>query len=119
MPTNRRYRVRRRDAARLTISQFWDLILGPTATRPDQRPNFATKAETRAAWFDHRDELMTDHVPGRRPWGWWKFEAPKPRDETMSQAAQLIALGVVGNQERREIEADWRRAEMRAGDTLA
>ena len=33
----------------------------------------------REMWEAHRDELMAERGPGRRPWAWWQFEAPEPR----------------------------------------
>src|SRR5215475_12047883 len=39
-------------------------------------------------WQTHREALLSwwvDHYPGTRPWAWWAFEAPKPR--------QMVAFG--------------------------
>ena len=35
-----------------------------------------------AAWDELRGELLPKYIqdhPGRRPWAWWKFDAPAPR----------------------------------------
>jgi len=36
--------------------------------------------EARAEWESVKDELLADHVrrsPGTRPWGWWRWTAPR------------------------------------------
>lgn len=36
----------------------------------------------RAAWQQHGEALTAEHVaahPGSRPWGWWRYDAPEPR----------------------------------------
>ena len=40
------------------------------------------EAARRTAWFEHGDELLADYIrenPGKRPWAWWRYEAPEPR----------------------------------------
>jgi len=48
----------------------------------DGRPiHVPTIPELRAAWEVMGSELLAEHVctdPGTRPWGWWRFEAPRP-----------------------------------------
>lgn len=37
-------------------------------------------AAVRSAWEAVRDELLADWIrerPGRRPWGWWRYDAPR------------------------------------------
>lgn len=40
---------------------------------------FASEEARRAAWVEHRAVLLALHGPGRRPWAWWRHEAPEPR----------------------------------------
>ena len=42
-----------------------------------------TEEAMRQAWAELRDELLTRFIaehPARRPWAWWKFEAPGRRE---------------------------------------
>ena len=66
-----------------------------------------TDRETlRAAWFDLREHVfaMLDDVRRRgrcgptwriRPWGWWEFSSPEPRDRSVTEAEQLDRLGLL------------------------
>jgi hypothetical protein len=55
---------------------------------------FPTPAEARAAWFAHRDHLMADAGEGKRPVGWWAFEAGEPQPRSRgAEAARLAQLG--------------------------
>lgn len=72
--------------ARLTNPAFVELNLnlemalniGPTTW-----DNFSDE-DLRVGWEHHRERLMAQgvDVPGRRPWGWWFFEAE--RDEHLT-----------------------------------
>jgi len=67
------------------------------------------EASARAAWFELRDRVFaalaerrrnTRDYPRLRPWAWWWFEAPEPRDYEMTEAEQLERLGLsFGNDE--------------------
>lgn len=40
-----------------------------------------------AAWEDLRDYLLPTFIaehPGTRPWAWWAFDAPEPREQVLS-----------------------------------
>ena len=37
------------------------------------------EALARSDWKEHRAELLAECGPGRRPWAWWAFSAPEPR----------------------------------------
>ena len=54
----------------------------------------------REAWEDCKSEIMTAwDKPGRRPWAWWLFDSPAPRDDDISQATQLKNLGILKGDE--------------------
>jgi hypothetical protein len=60
----------------LTPGQRWEL-LGPSG----RESHFSSEAEKRAAWDEHRDELIEyarDGRPGHRPEAWWLYEACRP-----------------------------------------
>lgn len=46
-------------------------------------------------WHRHGPALMEDYRPGRRPWGWWRFEAqvdPPSAGEEVERLVELDAL---------------------------
>ena len=52
------------------------------------------------AWEDLRGEIMAAwQKPGKRPWAWWLFDSPAPRDSDISQATQLKNLGILKGDE--------------------
>ena len=57
----------------LTPEQRWEL-LGPSS----RESRFASEVEKRAAWAEHRDDLIEyarEGRPGHRPEAWWRYEA--------------------------------------------
>ena len=71
MRINRLRRARGGD--KLTPAQEMNLLIGAPG-------GFRNDAERRAAWFQHRDELLAS-VPNGRPWAWILFEAGGFRPE--------------------------------------
>jgi hypothetical protein len=72
----RRRQVSRGEDEALTASQRWEL-LGPSG----DESHFSSEAEKRAAWEEHREELIEcarDRRPGHRPKAWWSYEAARP-----------------------------------------
>ena len=64
-------KVRRRGhrlRGELTAAQVMALLIGPAGAE------FASEAELRAAWFQHRTELMDLLPPDGRGWGWVTYE---------------------------------------------
>lgn len=48
------------------------------------------RPDVQAAWEFFRDEILSEWTdPDARPIGWWWFDSPQPRNETMTQAEQL------------------------------
>ena len=65
-------------------------------------PSAAALKEMRQAWSDCRESLLAkyfDQLPCTRPWAWWKFSAPSPRDEAIPEREQLSRLGVLSADE--------------------
>ena len=50
-----------------------------------------TSEEIEALKHQHPDGIMPD-LPFRRHWTWWQWYSPTPRDETISEARQLMRL---------------------------
>ena len=62
-------RLRRaREQCELTSAQTMALLIGPTGGE------FASDAARKAAWFEHRAELMALLPPDGRGWGWVTYE---------------------------------------------
>lgn len=38
--------------------------------------------------------------PGTRPYAWWRFDSPEPRNDAETQAEQLARLGLLSQSER-------------------
>lgn len=60
-------------AGNLNLEQYLELLLGPKGVSA-----FDTDFSRRAAWHEHRSELLPMVDPGSRPWAWWQYEAPEP-----------------------------------------
>lgn len=79
MPTNRRHRLKRRQQNEFTETQIRYLITGTDMSFADEN-----QVEPGEAWPTVRESLLPvwiKHHPGRRPWAWWKFDAPtEPRN---------------------------------------
>jgi hypothetical protein len=81
---------------------------------PDPDPGHASAFETveraRRYWADNRARLMPIlAVDGRRPWGWWAFEADAPRHPGYDrERSTLYEAGLLGAEEAAELLADWR-----------
>jgi hypothetical protein len=72
-------RPRRNPKARttvLTTGQRFELQMGWGLT-PYHGPDFEDDAHRREVWLLHREALLAwGPHPGRRPWAFWRFEAP-------------------------------------------
>ena len=67
----------------------WPLLIGPTDRDP------FTFEDLEVAWRHHRDELLRRHAgrDGRRPWGWWEFEAGEEQPRGDDETVRLAELG--------------------------
>jgi hypothetical protein len=123
MPTNRRQmlRGRRGVAVVLDSAQELELLIG-AGGKPS---HFADDEEAEAAWQAHRDDLLEKCPAGKRPWGWWRFDCPKPWGSwhwersgkacaPPYQAIELVAMGVVDAGELRKVRHQWDRDDITA-----
>jgi hypothetical protein len=60
-------------------------------------------------WFENRARLMPIlAVDGRRPWGWWAFEAGLCHPGRDLERSTLFEAGLLGAEEEAELLRDWR-----------
>ena len=64
-------------------------------------PDDETLREIKLVWQQKRDEMLQRSSAGRRPWAWWQFDSPEPRDEGIPEADQLARLGLLTESETR------------------
>lgn len=116
MATTRQYRRRPRRAA-LTHTQAMELWLDAGSSGS----SFESDAHKREVWFRHREKLMAWWGKGgRRPMGWWCFEAREMGLRFPGQAHERSALyeftDVLSADERAQLEAEWRKEFDRSWD---
>ena len=102
--------LRRSQRAKLNHFQTMELWLGPRS----DGSSFGSDEERREAWFRHRDWVMRLWAKGgRRPMGWWYYEACEMGLRYPTYAYERSVLwetpGVLTEQERAELEREWRR----------
>ncbi len=81
----------------------------------DGEEGFTDEEARCAAWRDHGERLLAAWVAepgcaGRRPWAWWRYEAPESRNPAEHETAQLYRLGLLEGIERARLEQQWRRS---------
>ena len=79
---------------------------------PSGNPQQFASAETRrAAWQLHRGRLVgvLASAPGRRPQAWWEYEASIAWPGYDRERSTLYAAGLLGEEEKAALEAEWRR----------
>src|SRR5215831_11162940 len=109
MPTERRP-LHRAHRSRLSYDAEMELWLGPS----HRGSAFESAAQQQWAWTSNRDRLMQQYAcNGKRPWAWWRLEMGRahPGDH---QASILYEMGQLGEEERAELESEWRREFTRA-----
>lgn len=62
----------------LTLPERLELVLGPGGEQSLWETDFLR----RKAWQLNRDKLMADINALSRPWAWWRYDAPEPRQIT-------------------------------------
>jgi hypothetical protein len=67
---------------------------------------FVDEQHRKEMWFRHRDEIMAQEAPGRRPRAYWAYEMSWP-DGSESEEDAVHRLPGTADAERREIEANW------------
>jgi hypothetical protein len=96
------------DNCGLSYSELQELWLG---AHPTSGSLFRSREELVAAWAQGRAVVMRlwgSH--GRRPMAWWNFEAGDlEHPGYFRERSTLWRAGVLSQQERSELEAEWRR----------
>jgi hypothetical protein len=85
---------------------FW-MGEGP---RDNPQP-FANPAARKAAWLRHRHRLIgtLPSSPGRRPLAFWQYDAPMRWPGYDAERSTIYEAGLLGDDERAALEAEWRR----------
>jgi hypothetical protein len=78
------------------------LLIGPTTE------DEFTDEDLRVAWEFHGEEL-TQRAQGKRPWGWWLFEAGRPEHLSRNEALRRSARGDDAMSEQTGIPVEGRR----------
>src|SRR3954468_24912084 len=89
MPVKRRIQ-KSRDRT-LGLMERWSLELGDD----ERRPAFASDAERRATWEYHREAMLADERPRRRPRAWWEYDAPIPWPGYDDETVALYKAGLL------------------------
>ena len=92
----RKQRLRRRTtgytaAHRMQLRVRWDYFDDAFGDGPESR------AAMQKAWEEIGQEVTAEHVterPGTRPWAWWQWTSPEPRNESETEAQQLMRLNM-------------------------
>ena len=92
-------RPRRRRRSRVEWSPAVALALTIGPHPGDPLPGEATLRE---AWEAFAPHLLATEAPGRRPWGWWRFDRSVP--EALRASRPMLAP--VENAEQQRAEAD-------------
>ena len=102
MPTNRTP-LRRERRGKITADQEMSLWLGHPADV------FEDETEARELWERHCDRLMgLFALHGRRPAAWWQYDSPIPFPGPDLERSALYDAGLLGEQEREQLIAEWR-----------
>lgn len=91
MPTNRRYKSRRRKPYTFSQERIGQMIHGHVFFfTPEEE-----QADPREVWAELRDIMLpiwVRHHPGRRPWAWWEYDAPELRKRIIAEGPQPVTL---------------------------
>lgn len=70
------------------------VLFGDFDFKGDEK-HFESEDEQRAAWFQHRDQLLREYREGHHAWvrprAWWRFES-ELEDRPLSKGGELVAL---------------------------
>jgi hypothetical protein len=111
MPTNRKplhraHRGRLSHAADCVLRYGWDDRWADA---------FESEEEHRAAWERARDHLLPQYQRARRPMAWWRFDVGNLRYPGYDhERSTLYEAGLLDEEERAWLLADWRREFARA-----
>ncbi len=115
MPVRRRLR-KRGTGGRLSDVQRLHLCRGDVFGLGSAFPDDDAERE---AWAAHRNAVLQEHIeqePGSRPYAWWRYSSPQPRDDQIHETSQLRELGLIGAAELEALKVQWRHWERIARD---
>jgi hypothetical protein len=92
---------------KLTHSQWMVLLYGYDERWADA---FESQAHYEKTWALHREELLADRTPGRKPLAWWHIEARLPYPGLDKERQYLYERKLLSKAERAALLADWRHA---------
>jgi len=98
MPRSRRKAKSRRE---LTEGQYFELLIGPGG--PGSA--FDSPFLRRAAWYEHKEELMEGDGPGQRPWGYWEYEFGQHFEKSDDEVKALRRRGLLSASEEAQLLA--------------
>jgi hypothetical protein len=94
----------------LDPAELMELQLGPGT----MGSWFHSREQLRAAWEQSRAALLKRSQPGRRPMGWWEFDAPFPYPGLDFERSSLWRAGILSAEEKHLLETEWRQEFERA-----
>jgi hypothetical protein len=100
MPQKRKAKTHRDE---FTDPQFFELRDGPDPFHPA----FASPFLQRAAYYEHKEELMESDGPGQRCWGWWEYEAGGQHPATYDDGTKWLRRhGLLSASEEAQLQAE-------------
>jgi hypothetical protein len=79
----------------------------PESVPPAADISPAILEDMRAAWAHFGPAIMrTWDSPGKRPFSWWLFNSPEPRDNALTQSRQLLLMNALSEQEKKRLSAN-------------
>ncbi|MDY6987710.1 MAG: hypothetical protein SWQ30_06590 [Thermodesulfobacteriota bacterium] len=110
MPS-KRLRSRARKAPRMQTGDYWTVLIGPKG-----KVTAKEKKRLGEVWAYHRCTIVEDLAypygypnPGQRPWAFWQYDTPEPRDASVSEHEQLFRMGLLSDLEIQALKAQRQR----------
>jgi hypothetical protein len=105
MPTER-IPLQRPRRGHVTSAQWQELWLGPGGTSV-----FTSREELKDAWQRARERMVASLSPGRRPMGWWEFDAGDLKHPGYAnERSTLWRADKLTPEERVTLETEWKAA---------
>jgi hypothetical protein len=93
------------DGGHVTPAQWQELWLGPCGATSV----FTSRKQLEDAWQRARERMIASLSPGRRPMGWWEFDAGDLKHPGYgSERSTLWGAGLLTDVERTTLEAEWK-----------
>ena len=98
--------LKRENRGPLTLTERQILMIGK-GHMGNEMP-FANEAAMQDAWERNRDALLAECPPGRRPWAYYRFDAPDLVFDYDTERSALYAAAILSETERDRLIASWR-----------